>query len=267
MTDQKSAIWHPIILLLFGVNIALSQPDLWQRANASLGAGGQITFQATVGGQELLWRLNAELGAVPENLSARLDSIASPLLPGTHEGPIKVSPDGAWYVFLSERFDQDSQGWPGLTIARADFSLAETIRVNGQTIHGEGGQATSNGTAVAYEDAGGPHARDLFIVERQGATWAPPRLLTGDSPYAYNSWHVLSPDNQRVVFDAGNEPYGGPGTRICEVRVDGTGFQELVSPISAPPGYQTSPTVACHSPAYALDGSVVFEGQWGETAG
>ena len=228
------------------------------KAGKSADAGGQITFQTTTTQDEhLLWRIQAQANSTPENLTLKLDSIA--LYPGQHQGPITVSPDGSWYVFMSERFDLNSQGNPGLTIARADLRSAETIRSNGQTIHGWGGQAIAGGTAVVYVDGGGPHTRDLFIVRRQDTTWTIPFCVTAQSPFAWNYWPVLSIDNAKVAFDAGDSSY--PSIRVCEARLDGTGFRVLVTKDDGPVGL--SPSAEAHSPAYTPDGSLIFESGWG----
>lgn len=219
---------------------------------------GQITFQTTTPqGQPLLWRISADSGSVPENLSERLDSLS--LLPGTHRGPITLSPDGAWLVFLSERFDSNSQGWHGLTIARADLQSVETIVANGQTVHGDGGQATAGGTSVVYVDNEGPHTRDLFIVHKQGNGWTTPICITALSPYNYNYWPVLRRDSAKVLFDAG--PSSFPSEAICEVNLDGTGFRIRITKNDGPPGYSPSPAV--HSPCVAPNGDLIFEAEWG----
>jgi hypothetical protein len=68
----------------------------------------QITYETAVGDDHILWRIDASPGAAPESLSTVLDPVAP--YPGNDFGPISVSPDGAWYVFQSERFDAAAQG-------------------------------------------------------------------------------------------------------------------------------------------------------------
>ncbi len=215
----------------------------------------QVTFSAA----NQLWRIAARVGATPENLTPRLDAIATQ--PGRHFGPISVSSDGEWYVFHSERFDSANQGFPGLTIVPADFSRAETVRVGGNTIHGEGlAQATRGGDAIVYVDGNGPHARDLFVVRRAQTGWTGPTLLTGSSPHAFHDAPVLSADGARVIHQAGPVPYGGDGTRICEVRIDGTGFRDIVLATNVPPGFSACPAVRMAAPT--PDGGLVFESEW-----
>jgi hypothetical protein len=234
-------------------------------ALGSSGAGAvdpaQITFTTTnASGHPILWRIEATPGAVAENLSAQLDALASQSLPGDHRGPISVASDGSFFVFRSERFDPDSQGWPGLTVAAADWSAVETIRVAGVTVHDEGlAQATPGAGAVVFVAGDGPHARDLFVVERDGATWSTPRLLTTDSPFAFNTGPVLSRDGTKLLFDAADESF--PSTHVCEVGLDGAGFRVVVSKDDGPAGLSPSP--AAHSGAYLPNGSIVFEAEWG----
>jgi hypothetical protein len=221
-------------------------------------SSGQITFQATTSlGQVKLWRVQAAANSPLTDISSQLDGIATH--PGGHKGPIIVSPDGAWYVFLSERFDVNSQGWHGLTLARADLKSAETVKVNGETIHGDAGVAAAGGNSIVYVDGGGPHSRDLFIVKRSGPGWTSPVCLTTSSTSAFNYMPVLSKDSSRVLFDAGETSF--PSTRICEVRLDGTGFRVVTTKDNGPAGLSASSAV--HSPSYAPDGSIVFEAEWG----
>lgn len=222
------------------------------------GTDGQIAFQTTnQQNVRTLWRVAAIQGGAIVNLTALLDVIS--ILPGTHQGPITVSTDGKWYVFLSERFDSNSQGYAGLTIVNSGIQSAETIISGGQTIHGEGGQATNGGRTVVYVNDGGPHTRDLFVVHKQGNTWTTPQCITTQSPFVWNYWPVISKDSSKVIFDAGANSF--PSTSICEVNLDGTGYREVISINTTPPGYTTSPAV--HSPSYSPDGSVIFEAEWG----
>lgn len=113
MRKHPPSLRNPAILLLFNLLFLTISSYAQLRSSHEPLAGGQITFTTTTQqGNRVLWRIQADSGAAPENLSNRLDSIT--LYPGTHRGPISVSPDGAWYVFLSDRFDSSSPGWPDL---------------------------------------------------------------------------------------------------------------------------------------------------------
>src|SRR5262249_45602914 len=154
--------------------------------------------------------------------------------PGAHAGPLTISPDGNWYVFHSGRFDPACAGSDAcLTIAPSDVSSAETILAGGSPIYGEGGIALPGGNAVVFSGSGPVHARDIWIVTRQGGGWSAPVLLTGSSPFDFNVAPVLSPDGSQVLFDAG--PSSFPSTAIGQVGVDGTGFQVLITNTDGPP--------------------------------
>lgn len=62
-----------------------------------------------------------------------------------------------------------------------------------------------------------------------------------------------------MAFDAGTNSF--PSTAIGKVKLDGTGFHDLVSKDDDPPGF--GPSAEAHAPAYAPDGSVCFEAEWG----
>ena len=227
---------------------------------------GQVTFTTrdTNGAATQLWRVQTVSGALPEHLNARLDALA--LFPGVHYGPITVSPDGAWYVFSSERFDADNAGYSGTTITRADFSVVEAIRYTNQpggtltTLHHDGIPViASGGNLVVFVARGPQHLSDLYSIQRQGGAWSAPVLLTGVSTNTYNYWPCLSADGTKVAFNAG--PTSFPASSLCEVRVDGTGFRVLITKDGGPPGMEIGPAV--QSPAYAPDGSLVFEAEWG----
>ena len=248
---------------------ALAVPNLlgWLLATGVSVAGGkfptdgQVTFQT--GGDArtpVLWRIQAKPGAQPENLTVKLDSIATGS--GTDVGPITVSPDGFWYVFQSSRFGSDMGDGPVLTIAPADFSSAETVRNSGGVIYNEGmAQALSGGKVIVFSAGGGTHTRDLFVIRHGISGWGEPVSITTDSPFAFHSWPVLSPDGTKVLFNASDiSQDGGDGTRIAEVKLDGTGFQVLVTPDDGPVGGSST---YCSFPAYTGDGlGIVFEATW-----
>lgn len=216
---------------------------------------GHITY--TLPGGDV-YRIAAQEGATPENISQALNALA----PYSDDGLINISPDGAWLVLNSERFDSECVGWSCLSIVAGDLSFGEAVRAGGAVIHPEGFIAVaSGGNLIVYKDGGGPHVRDLWAVTRSGASaWGVPVLLTASSPYAYNDQPAISVDGSRVVFDCGNQPYGVTGTAICEAGTDGTGFRVMLTPADSPAGFPN--TGALHHADYAPDGSIVFESNW-----
>jgi hypothetical protein len=118
------------------------------------------------------------------------------------------------------------------------------------------------GDLIVYPDDGGPHQIDLWAIRRQGSGWSAPQLLTGASPYAYQTYPSLSADGARVLFDCANEPYGAAGTAICGVGADGAGFHVVISPADAPPGVPATGGALTHA-RYQADGGFVFAADWG----
>ena len=218
----------------------------------------QVTFTQEGASGDILWRIEAKKGATPENVSALLDPIAP--FSGEDEGPIKVSRNGEWYVFASERFDADAAGWPGLVVVAHHFLSHRSVRTSSGLLHGEEPIVTSDGNRVIFVDGGGPHDRDIWMTEWQVTNWSDPILLTGDSTQNINAVPSLSADETRICFDAGPLPYAVEGTGIYEVQLDGSGFKTLVVPADGPSG--SISYYACHSGSYAPDGSLVFESEW-----
>lgn len=227
----------------------------------------QVTFTTTAGGVSTLWRIEPAEAATPFNISEKLDLIATQ--PShVHQGPIKVAPDGTFYAFFSEAFDADSAGAPGLTIAPSSLASAQTVKVNGLTIHGDntqgGAQPCDGGNTVVYVDAGDqtvmptPHTRDIWIVSRPNAqgSWTAPVCISRDSGFAYNTWPTLSADGTKVLFDQGAAPGRASGTSIGEVGLTGNGYRTVVSAADLP---LAAAATYCHSPSYDTNGDIVFE--------
>lgn len=218
---------------------------------------GQITFTA----DGRLWRVEPERAAPLEDLSPKLDAISR--APGQHFGPITVSTDGAWLVFWSERFDAESAGGGSLCLAPADLSRAEAVRSVAGLVRADGlAQALAGGNAIVYSGGGGPHARDLWLIERSHPNWSPPRLLTGDSVDEYNEHPVLSPDDSRVLFEAGPLPSGGDHRKICEVGLAGGAVTTWVQRGDGSP----LPPARVRTGAFTSDGGILFEAEWGGPA-
>jgi hypothetical protein len=224
--------------------------------NVTSGAGsGHITY--TLDGQ--VYRIKAEEGATPENISLALDAL-SPLPSGGTDEHLNISPDGKWLVFDTERFDDDCAGWCCLAVVAGDLSTGDIIRANGALLRPKGFPAiASGGNLVVYGDDGS-HSMDLWAVTRStGGAWGTPVELTASSPYAYNEYPAINQDGTKVVFNCTNKPYSNAGN-ICEVGTDGTGFRVVLTPADSPAGLPD--TGELHHPDYAPDGSIVFESDW-----
>jgi hypothetical protein len=217
------------------------------------GQGGHLTYMLE---GERVYRMEAAAGAAPEDVSAALDALS----PGTGDGWLNLSPDGAWLVLTTERFDPDCNDWACLAILPADLSTGEAVRAGDEAVHPEGWPAVaSGGNLIVYPDAGGPHTLDLWAVQREGESWSEPLLLTNDSPYAYHDVPAISDDGSHVVFDCADQPYGAAGTALCEAGTDGGGFRVVLTPGQGPGGSDVN---ALHHADYAPDGSLVFEADW-----
>ena len=202
--------------------------------------------------------LPAYAGAALRPLRPELDALA----PGVDEPFVQLSSDGEWLLLSTERFHPECVGDPCLALVPIAATSGEAlVDPMGAPIRMENGAAVgSGGGSVVFDAGGGPHTTDLWLTSREADGWTTPLLLTAESPHAYHSLPSLHPGEPRVAFDCGDEPYGAPGTAICEVRLDGTGLVVVWSPAQAPAG--TAPGGALHHPSYAPDGGLVFEGGW-----
>ena len=219
---------------------------------------GHVTYTF----EDQVYRIKAEPGAIPENISQKLDDL-SPLAPGGSDEVLNISPDGNWLVLITERFDADCTGWACLVVMTGDVSSGEAVRVNGEVIHSGGGMPViaSGGNLIVYHSREGSHTINLWAVRRdnKAAPWSTPVELTSDSNYAYNEWPSIDGNGSKIVFICTNEPYSGD-TSICEVGTDAKGFKVLVRPVDSPAGLPD--TADLNAPDYAPDGSIIFEADW-----
>ena len=209
-------------------------------------AGGWVTFMRQDGDSERIFRLSIEPNAVPEDLTARLDSAA----PGQYSEWVNVSPDGSWYLLSTDRFD--CAGWPCL-VATQDFATYEVVRTNGDVVHAQYSAIAAGGSLIVYQ-AGGTHNRDLLAIRREAGGWSAPIELTTSSPFENQQRPSLSADGSRVVFACGDDLYGS--SALCEVNTDGSSFSVRFQ------AEENGGPAALFHPAYAPDGSIVFEGDW-----
>jgi hypothetical protein len=217
---------------------------------------GYITYRL-IGGH--VYRIAAQAGARPQDISEALNRLAR----GRTDDFLNISPNGAWLVLTTDRFDPGCVDWSCLALVKGDLSAGGVIRVNttGELIHpNEFSAVASSGKLIVYPAEGGPHRLDLWAVTGSGNTWNQPLLLTRQSPYAYNDEPSISTDGRSVVFACGAESYDAPGTALCAVGTDGRGFRTVLTPADSPAGLPHAGTLSM--PSYAPDGSVYFSADW-----
>jgi hypothetical protein len=196
-------------------------------------------------------RIEAREGATPEDLTAAFDSISA-----GDDDFVALSADNAWLALSTTRFG--CAGNPCLALVRGDLAGGEALQSGSARILGERPIVAPGGNLVVFE-AAGTHIRDLFATRRSGGSWTAPVSITGGSTFAWNHTAALNGDASRVVFDCGTEPYGAPGTAICEVGTDGNGFRVVYRPTDRSGGTASN---ALHHPGFTADGDIVFEADW-----
>jgi len=222
------------------------------------GTNGHVLYTLT---NNHWFRIEAVDGGVPEDLTTKLD-VLSPQPPGTTgqiDSCISESYDGQWLVSATARFNCASGAC--LAVMNRGITTGEKLMTGGAELTASSSRPaiTSNGAVVIFSNTG-PHSLDLYATSRTTGGWTTPLLLTGSSPHLFHHDPYISSDASKIVFDCGDtSPYQEPGTSICEVHTDGTGFRIVTTPTSYPGGTMQNET---HTPSYSPDGSVVFEADW-----
>jgi hypothetical protein len=189
--------------------------------------GAPATVWYTVGDE--VFRISAEDGAVPENLSQAM----AENFPGTRDRWIAGSADGQWLVLSSDRF---GCGGECLVRVRADLSEGAPVLAGGAEVYVEGNVAvTAAGDTIVFAARSVGHETDLFATRLTGDAWSAPALLTRGSSFAYNNMPALSRSGTAVHFDCGDNPYPEDGANAaCVVGLDGTGLARVLGPDALP---------------------------------
>ncbi|MCP4688042.1 MAG: right-handed parallel beta-helix repeat-containing protein, partial [Desulfobacterales bacterium] len=127
---------------VFGVDMTMNGlPDIGSlyydmvQVEVASGAGpGHITYTLW---NDQVYRVKAEEGATPENISLALDAL-SPRPAGGGDRNLNISPDGEWLILETERFDPDCAGWSCLAVVAGDLSSGDVIRANGALLRASG---------------------------------------------------------------------------------------------------------------------------------
>ncbi|WP_027184359.1 hypothetical protein [Desulfovibrio inopinatus] len=217
---------------------------------------GIISYRLASGG---VYLIRPQAGATPIDVSARLDSSFS----AGDDSWLNISPNGEWLLLETERFG--CTGWACLARVSIDFTQGETVGTGANLVHSEGFSAIdSTGNLVVYSSTDGPHDVDLYAITRVSGVWGTPLLLTQSSTFSRNEQPAISEDGHTTLFNCRN--FEEPTTAsICEVGTDGSGFRVVTTPSDTPAGV-TTVGQALHQPDYALQGNIVYEGDWGGEA-
>lgn len=228
--------------------VGCSSPSGGEVDGGSSGAG-----HFTYGVGDKVFRIEARVGASPQDVSAALERFGS----GTRDRRLVPSHNGKYLVLSSDRLPC-SMG-ECVLIAPADLSSLSVVSAAGEDVASEGTPAVTNaGDAVIFSSQEGPHEIDVWVTRKSGTTWGAATLLTAASSAPYNNMPALSFDEQRVFFDCGAEPYPESGdNKACEVKLDGSGFRVVVQPSTMANARQSW----VQFPHDSLDG-VLFEATW-----
>ncbi len=214
---------------------------------------GKITYTY----QNNVYRVSAQAGATPENVSALITT-------GTRkpERRLNISPNGTWLVLETQNLDVGCDGNYCLAVApSANPASAAVVRTPNLVQDSQGFPAiSSDGNLIVYTASGGAHNFDLWAIRKTANTWAAPVQITQTSTQNYNDQPAISSDGSKVLFDCGVVAFGEGNTSICEIGTNGTGFRVVVSPSNAPSSIASKgPT---HHADYLSDGSIAFDTAW-----
>jgi hypothetical protein len=198
-------------------------------------------------------RIPATAGATMVDVSNALNAIAAGM-----DNAASLGLDGAWIALDTTRLGCVSGDC--LAIASATGTQISLVRIAGSEVPVSARPTVApGGAAVVYPASGGPHAIDLYASRSVGGAWSAPVLLTAASPFPSHHDIAFSFDGTSVVFDCAPSDYQAPGGAICEASIDGHSFRKVIGAADLP-GATASNEV--HHPAYAPNGSIVFEADW-----
>jgi PKD domain/WD40-like Beta Propeller Repeat len=219
--------------------------------NSSL---GKITYTY----QNNVYRVNAQTGATPENVSA----LITPSSERNPERRLNISPNGAWLILETRNLEAVCADQFCLAVApSANPASVVVVRAPDPIQNNDGFPSISNdGNLIVYPASGGAHSRDLWALTKTGNTWAAPVQITQTSSFAWNDQPSFSSDGTKILFDCGSEPNATGASNICEIATSGTGFRVVVTPSFAASNIASKKAV--HHADYAPDGSIVFEADW-----
>jgi hypothetical protein len=182
------------------------------------------------GGGHLTWTYQDEVFRAAAEEGAEIENVSELLGPAPRDRLLTPSPNGAWMVMSSERFDCSGEC---LVRVSWDLSEGEAVKAGGADVYVNGISAiTDDGNTIVFSSSGGTHDVDLWATTRgEDGAWSAPLELTAGSSYAYNNMPALTQDGAGVTFDCGSEPYPeSGGNDACSVNLDGSGWTRLIGP-------------------------------------
>jgi hypothetical protein len=215
----------------------------------------QVVFTVQNGsGQDEFWRVFVNSPFVYQNITDELNQQA--LFPGVNKGPISTSHNGDYYIFQSERFDNNIDGYEAITICRSDFSYFEVPKDDaGNAFHSEGIlQISNDGQTIYFVQGGGTNTRDIYKISKVGSTWSAPTELSTNTGFDYNISPYLSYDETKIIFES--SATSDFSTAISEVTSSGAGLT-VITTIAA----VANNCIQIKSPCYDASGNVYFEGE------
>jgi hypothetical protein len=235
-----------MLLRLVGVLMLALQVQV-----ADAEGSAHVTFRRADGH---VFRSEIQVDSTPQDVSTVLDTLA----PGGVDEWLATSHDGSRLLLNTQRWDPECVGWGCLAVVNAELTSGRAVHagIGAAVVHAEGFSAIAHDGRIVVPLSGGPHALDLWRLDTSGSDWAAPVLLTRESKYQNNTEPALSPDESRVVFDCGDQPYAVAGTALCEVGMDGSGLRVVLGPTGVQPELAGAQTL--DHPTYASDGSIVF---------
>ncbi len=148
----------------------------------------------------------------------------SPPLPGSYDavgyGPPSWSPDGK--TIAVDAVDTTVNPGPAFRVFAIDVATGAPRQLTTQPLNGYIPRFSPDGQSIAFLDWE-PPVGDLWVMRGDGSGQ---RLVHRRSISDTMSW---SPDGQWILFE-GLGADNGPDGSIDRVRVDGTGYEQLVPP-------------------------------------
>ncbi len=218
-------------------------------------SGGDIRgIVYTVNGR--IYSILPQADATPVSLSDQLDSLSA-LPPGGSDAWASVSPNGDWILLATDRFGLSA--WTGLVLLRSDLESAQVVRdYSGEAWHADYSAVASSGRIIVLCQVV-TNIQHVFVITNLGNYWINVACLSSATVYSNQGNPRISADGTQVLFDGGLTPYSQEGTAVFRANIDGSGYTNLVGPLSHAGGNISH---SVRSPAFAPDGSIVFEADW-----